>query len=512
MAHLTIGELRAQRKEMAWRKRRIIFNNDGDDLAHPEADTAAGLLKARTEALVGSQVDAIWYYSTFGMKLHQEDGPYGRLYRCPGHSLSIENARKLIAHEGRDALEITIDFCRQHGLEIFYSNRMNDSHDSLDTSILYDIRRDHPEWSLGTQEEGGKYDRTDIRSRWSVWNFERPEIRGLTVAALREVCATYDIDGLEIDFRGKLYFPPTMRLEAVTQQHIDMMNEMMREIRKATEEEGLRRGRAILVAARCADDLELSPQMGLDVETWLKEGLIDILQTGVSMTPVGPLIELAHRYEVPAYPLVNVKYKAEGYLDRAVWRGEALLRWAQGGDGIYMFNVFDPTQPLWWELGDPEKLVKLDTSYVCGRDPLPEGSRDIAAKLTVRESGWPIVLSGKGGGEAVKLPVGQNLAEPVPEGKRRSLDLRIYVTGMTPAHRLLVKLNGNTLDDGILVLDAEAPALRDKAKLVCIVYHDPHPSVFRLGSNELEFSLAGGSGASDSPLSIEQVRLDCTFS
>ena len=512
MAHLTIGELRAQRKDLAWRKRRIIFNNDGDDLAHPEADTAGGLLGARTEALVGSQVDAIWYYSTFGMKLHQEDGPYGRLYRCPGHSLSIENARKLIAHEGRDALEITIDFCRQHGLEIFYSNRMNDSHDSLDTSILYDIRRQHPEWSLGTQEEGGKYDRTDIRSRWSVWNFERPEIRGLTVEALREVCARYDIDGLEIDFRGKLYFPPTMRLEAVTQQHLEMMNEMMRELRKATEEEGLRRGRPILIAARCADDLEMSPQVGLDVETWLKEGLIDILQTGVSMTPVGPLIELAHRYEVPAYPLVNVKYKAEGYLDRAVWRGEALLRWAQGGDGIYMFNVFDPTQPLWWELGEPEELLRTDTSYVCGPWRQPDNNAGLVTKLSIPASRWPVVVTASVGTEPVPLSIGQDLTEPAPQRRRRSLALRIYITGMTPAHKLLVKLNGHTLHDGILVLDAEAPALRDKAKPVCIVYHNPEVSMFRLGSNELEFSLGGGTGTPCGPLNIEQVRLDCTFS
>jgi hypothetical protein len=95
----TPDQLRQQRKQIPQRPRRIIFNNDGDDIAMLGKDgwkdtlvdrqrglfppTAEGLLAARTTPLLGSQVDAITYYSTWGMKLHHTDGPFGRLYRCP---------------------------------------------------------------------------------------------------------------------------------------------------------------------------------------------------------------------------------------------------------------------------------------------------------------------------------------------------------------------------------------------------------------------------------------------
>jgi len=95
-------KLKRQRKKLAQRRRRIVFNNDGDDIARlgtgaPREElageklkksdteypvTADGFLKVRTKALVGTHVDAIWYYSTWGMNLHHSGGPFGRLSGC----------------------------------------------------------------------------------------------------------------------------------------------------------------------------------------------------------------------------------------------------------------------------------------------------------------------------------------------------------------------------------------------------------------------------------------------
>ena len=65
------AERTAERKTLAQRRRRLIFNNDGDDLFSmrpDEHDSAAeALLRERTTALWGSQVDSIWYYSTHGI-------------------------------------------------------------------------------------------------------------------------------------------------------------------------------------------------------------------------------------------------------------------------------------------------------------------------------------------------------------------------------------------------------------------------------------------------------------
>jgi len=51
----------------------------------------------------------------------------------------------------------------------------------------------------------------------------------------------------------------------------------MRQIRQMTEEEGLRRGRPILISARGINSPQRSLKFGMDLESWLEEDLIDIV-------------------------------------------------------------------------------------------------------------------------------------------------------------------------------------------------------------------------------------------
>ena len=97
------------RKQARWRKRRIIYNNDGDDAvfvrtgAELEHDSAEGLtvrtegeliddfLNARNTPLIGSQVDSNWYCScmaglTFSHQtklggFYGKEMPLERIYR-----------------------------------------------------------------------------------------------------------------------------------------------------------------------------------------------------------------------------------------------------------------------------------------------------------------------------------------------------------------------------------------------------------------------------------------------
>lgn len=59
-----------------------------------------------------------------------------------------------------------------------------------------------------------------------------------------------------------------------------------------------------------------------------------------------------------------------------VWRGEALNAWKAGVDGIYTFNRFNPHDPSFRELGDPDLLETLDridqTRYVANMWSRPE--------------------------------------------------------------------------------------------------------------------------------------------
>ena len=88
-----------KRKSLSRRRRRLVFNNDGDDVVRlgkegkPDAllgdnsrtgtypVTPEGLLDVRTTNLAGSHVDAIWYWGNSGMKLFfNQDNPFHELY------------------------------------------------------------------------------------------------------------------------------------------------------------------------------------------------------------------------------------------------------------------------------------------------------------------------------------------------------------------------------------------------------------------------------------------------
>ncbi len=513
-------KLRTERKKLAHRRRRIIFNNDGDDLAgfdtvrnqeHPidpkEGGTSEGFLNVRTTPLLGSHVDSVFYYSTWGMKLHFQDGPFGKMYRaeCPENNTSLANYQRLMAEEGKDSLEIMIDTCHARGLEIFYSNRMNDCHDAYFDGMAYYIRKDHPEWCMGIKEEGRKFPYPNPRSMWSAWDFEIPEVRELTVEAMREVCRTYDIDGIELDFmRGLLYFRPGFELRPVEQKHIDLMADMVRKIRRVTEEEGLNRGRPILLAASAVADPAVMRNAGIDLELLMKENLIDLVtlwNCGVCTSPMKTVIDVAHRHNIPAYTMVNSFHKAGHYKDPLIWRGDAMVRWSEDADGIYTFNMFDPTLAVWWQLGEPEKLINLDKSYTWDffYSQLTNGNTYWDRRSHDRPAS--VVINGKET-EPFPLWIGENLSPRLPKGKSRRLTLGVHVSSLAKDHGLSIRVNGKKIPS---VKIKFIPSLNQTPADVRLEY-TPEPGLFKKGENAIKI-ITGNSVNGNYP-SVTSLRLD----
>jgi len=116
------------------RKRRIVMNNDGNDVHHVDADapkTPEYFLSRRTTPLEGAMVDSVFYCDGVFNYYFRESDVSETLYRegAPGDFL------RAILAEGTDYLSIVIDDCREHGREIFWSMRMNDTHDSGDPKL-----------------------------------------------------------------------------------------------------------------------------------------------------------------------------------------------------------------------------------------------------------------------------------------------------------------------------------------------------------------------------------------
>ena len=91
--------------------------------------TANEVLRHRTLPLLGSQVDSIFYCTlSSGFGLFTHNTKVGEVFNKKVGIVPYNITRELI-DKGTDPLQIMVEFCRKNGIEIFWSMRMNDTHD-----------------------------------------------------------------------------------------------------------------------------------------------------------------------------------------------------------------------------------------------------------------------------------------------------------------------------------------------------------------------------------------------
>lgn len=344
-----------QRTVAQGRTRRIIYNNDGSDaLYHRDAHT---YLDVSTSGLAGSHVDSI-FYSTVGGLTFWHDSRVGQF-------VDRGVADALIKTYGKDALEIQADFARRHGMEIFWSMRMNDTHDKVPQWdwLSPQWKRDHPEWLVG---------RADVEYEWGGGNwtavdYSHQETRDYIYDIIEDVVERYPIDGIELDFyRGEPFFKQQLLGQPVPDAARRNMTELVRRIAALISKESKRRDRPFLLAVRVPDSALYARDIGLDVNQWLNDELIDILIVGGDhrYEPWENMVELARKHDRPVYACLAGDYLTQEESDwPARWRGHAKHAWDANVDGIYTFNFLQHEHPLFREMGDPELLKTLDSVY-----------------------------------------------------------------------------------------------------------------------------------------------------
>ncbi len=449
-------EMRGRRKEVAHRRRRIVFNNDGDDTIL--ARSPGEFLKLRTLPLVGSQVDAIFYSTTQSFGLFSHNTKVSEVFTCKQEMFAKNIAKELI-EQGTDNLQIMIDFCRKNKIEIFWSMRMNDTHDAWggDYSPYFfpQLKKDHPKYLVGSKESRPKH------GGWTAVDYGHPQVRELAFRFIEEVCQRYDVDGIELDFfRHPVFFKRAAWELPLGQEELDMMTELMRRVRKMTEEVGEKRGHPLLIAVRVPDSVEYCKGIGIDLERWLAEDLVDIMAATCyfRLNPWEYIVNLGHKYGVPVYPCLSesripgdagkLRNSNESY------RARAMNVWNSGADGVYMFNLFDPHSPLWRELGDPEILKKLDKVYFAAVRGTGNADFFLAGgeqyfRIPTFSPQRPLTLK-IGDSQLITLPVGDDALWGKAQGILPELKLRLQVKNLTNAGDLRVALNDEALAGGVL--------------------------------------------------------------
>ena len=449
------------RQKAARRKRRIIMDNDGDDAVyHTRVWTPEAFLNCRTAGLVGTQVDTVMYaaWNLGGVwSVHRTN--VGEVFTCTAKGFGNNTTGALVKQE-TDPLKLIVDFCRSRDLEVFYSKRMNDMHDSNVRAWYHPYVRSkfktaHPEYLMGSAEDppacGG----------WAALNYGRREVRDFVFRFVRDVCDNYDIDGVQLDFlRNPILFSKHTRAgQPVGQRELNLMTGLVRRIRRMMDNVALRRGRPMLLAVRVPDSVGFCRLVGIDIETWLQGGLVDLLLTTCifRLNPWKVSVDLGHQYAVPVYPcLSETRHRGEAGTARAsaaAYRARAMNVWDAGADGIGLFNYFNyhgPHSSLLHELGDPKTLDGLDKVYTTHARSIstsycvPDGER--FATLSPLTQECPRELR-PGQTEEVELHVGEDLGRRARRGVP-TLSLRLHAPTVGRASDLVVRVNGRQLRNG----------------------------------------------------------------
>ena len=466
---------------------RILFNNDSDDLkwpAYPEHH-ANGLwvpagkylplptihslddaLAPRIGPLAKTKTQGLSYCGNFGLPIWE---------------LKLDH----IAALGDDPLQPILQFWKRDGRTFFFSMRMNDAHhDIFNWAHLWDdFRSTHRDlwlspptdaewetkflpWLNGTGPKPEFTPRRDLRLDYS-----KPEVRKHYIDTLREACRRYDMDGIELDW---LRSPVLFRHREVDTA---LMTAFVTEARAILDASAKTRGRPLRLVSRVPDSPKDALAMGLDVEEWLRKGLLDAVIAGNGVMFSGLDLEawvaLAHRYQTPVYgslERMKLRKSFSRYGTPETLRAAAATLWEKGADGLYFFNFYlRDEMPLFDEFGDRAKLAELPKEYFCDIDMRsggPWSSLGEAQLVTLKP--------------ATPATVHLVIADDPAKAKEASLEILFKSEGETEAPA--ITLNGQPLK--------ELKSTRAKASFTLTLSSAALKPALKRGTNAFTFTSA----------------------
>lgn len=195
----------------------------------------------------------------------------GMPYRKPLH-LGFYND---LTENGLDWANIAIEKCAERGIRPWIYFRMNDLHyaDRYDCpfhdSFFYKAKENG--WLIGN-EAYGRPDGTCGNIK-DLYNFIHPEVREWMLNYIEEIVLRYDAFGFGLDFMRNIYCFDYLN----DKDCHEYMNDFIRKIRGIITKAEKKFGHSIKLYVRIAHTPSDNYIYGFDVETWIKEGLVDVI-------------------------------------------------------------------------------------------------------------------------------------------------------------------------------------------------------------------------------------------
>lgn len=429
--------------------RRVILNDDSTgQTTRFKPPVKASDLNAMVDKVAGTGVTTlsvalydshvVWHDSQVATWLGDLEGPImmGSQYRI------ISTCRSL-RKQGIDPLRVYVERAHEQGLEFFVASRMNDGHFAYyrgpngsgprASGYASKFWKEHPELLL--QGEKGYWQH--------LYDYSKEATRHYRLAQIEEICRNYDIDGFEMDFmRTPHYFK-----EAEARQNAHFMTELVSNVRKMMDEAGRVKGKRLVLMVTVPRTIGECEQIGLDVRTWVKQGLIDLLVAKNFIyfeqhLPVKEWAALVKGSQVKFYAGFEHGDTIETF------RAGAAKYFRDGADGIYFYNFWSFGLPynalgrqILSEVGDPRQLEGQDKHYAL----LGGGPCRVTAQADPRPPLTQVPAQvAAGGSRSFTLDLADEIPAALKAGTLKDVTLRVATEGR--AGRLEFALNDQPME------------------------------------------------------------------
>ena len=433
-------------------KPRIMFYHDG---RHPhiyryEPPMQKEEYQACIDELVGTPIEAVMFCLGEGRTvLH--DTKVGELL---GHNVdkwdhlvfhrAHQNAKSLI-EAGHDPLRIVCERAREKGLLLYPTLLVQNFGPETASVRCSDFR-----WQNRHLEIGARGDLNPDMPWIDGLDFKHREVQDERFALIEETLNEYPVDGFELQLNNyPRYFHPD---EVDT--GIGIMTDWIGRVHEAVKKSGTDRELVIRVPSNIEDALSI----GLDLETWVKRGIVDALVGEPFSAPhridpntdFRPLAALAKGSACRCIAAIHSHVDSDRLAEAPISmvRATACNYWEQGIDGLYLAQWFPhwPYQADFYErlreIPHPDIMEAKDKYYYIptenARPHEPWASTQLPIEIEVNR---PVTA---------EFTVSDNLPRWDGVGRVHEVSLRVGIAGTTELDRIRFSLNGKALPERIM--------------------------------------------------------------
>lgn len=361
---------------------------------------------------------------------------------------AAQNVKSMIGR-GIDPLELVCGHAHKRGFKFIphlLLNMVHTPHGRVTNCRVADFTTDHPEWQVGPEPDFPNAS-DDQPSRLS---YAIEEVRENRLAVIKELLFNYNSDGIELNFHQ--YSPFIARKEVA--EHTATLTNWLKQIRNLAKEASEVQKREKRIIVRIGSTVKGNLSMGHDIETWIKEHLVDVLVAMPVMgdfgTDISDLQEIINFTKNTATKVIAGIDSVGSEQTPKVQRAAVANVYSAGVQGC-MYHRYYPNPnryPYSAEdtdrlrfLAYPDLIQHMDKNFHMG----PGGDRGKSEKIFGLNPQLPQTLSLPPKATPIGIYIADDIQSKLAKGELWQCELRIMINNLMQNGDVSIVWNGKKI-------------------------------------------------------------------